>query len=278
LGTSKGSRTSRLRPTGAPSFKGPALLAKIGQEIADTKSEETPERFRFVQAWRHWLGRVYDWTAEDLGSGISTARDLASKAAGQASRAASRSFASWIQGETLKGMKGIHQLTREVPDGANHAGQYEFFFYSTPDKFVAQRAGAWYDRWNRDSHQVVNQKWKEALENLARVSNQEDPLPILAPRTIRNKLGTIKSNRALSLDHHSCGDLKELPLEAYEDLATTFNQISKEGEWPMNGTLVPVAFIPKDDGGDRPIGITPSWRPSSLSPTASSSPSGRKST
>ena len=93
--------------------------------------------------------------------------------------------------------------------------------------------------------------------NLDRESNQEDPLPSLASRTIRNKLGTIKSNRALSLDHHSCGDLKELPLEAYEDLATTFNQISKEGEWPMNGTMVRVALIPKDDGGDRPIGITP---------------------
>jgi len=164
LGDIKGLQKKPSTANRRAQFQGTsALLAKIGQEIADTESEETPERFRFVQAWRHWLGRVYDWTAEDLGSGITTAKDLASKAAGQPSRAASKSFASWIQGETLKGMKGIHQLTREVPDGANHAGQYEFFFHSTPDKFVAQRAGAWYDRWNRDQHQVVNQKWNEAL-------------------------------------------------------------------------------------------------------------------
>ena len=25
----------------------------------------------------------------------------------------------------------------------------------------------------------------------------------------------------------------------------------------MNGTMVPVALIPKEDGGDRPIGVTP---------------------
>ena len=76
--------------------------------------------------------------------------------------------------------------------------------------------------------------------------------PKLAPRNGRNKLGTIKSNRALSLDHHNCGDLRELPLEAFTELSEIFGQMGETGFWPMNDTLIPIALIPKQDRGIGP--------------------------
>ena len=36
-----------------------------------------------------------------------------------------------------------------------------------------------------------------------------------------------------------------------------FDKVIEEGEWPMNGSFIPVSLIPKPDGGDRPIGVTP---------------------
>ena len=61
----------------------------------------------------------------------------------------------------------------------------------------------------------------------------------------------------MALDNTSGADLKELPEEAFNDLGLVYDKVAEEGEWPMNGSFVPVSLIPKPDGGDRPIGITP---------------------
>ena len=75
----------------------------------------------------------------------------------------------------------------------------------------------------------------------------------------------------MSLDNQVGYDLKELPQEAFDDLALVFDKMMGEGEWPMNGSYIPVSLIPKPDGGDRPIGVPPpSWLPSSSSPSLAS--------
>ena len=193
----------------------------------------------------------------DLETAILAATKYAKADARAQSKEAAAGFTRWISRQAKKGLKQVHDLTREQAKGLNHAGPHEFMWYATPDDMLQSRAEPWYERWSRDKHQKSNGTLAEAFTRLKHRAKQEEALPELNGTKVRNTLSLIKSGRAVSLDAHKCGDLKELPIEAFEDLAKIFNSIALEGSWPIEHSAVPISLIPKPDGGDRPIGVTP---------------------
>ena len=86
---------------------------------------------------------------------------------------------------------------------------------------------------------------------------EADPIPKFKGAVIRQSFTLLKSNLAVSLDNQCGYDLKELPMEAFDDLGLVYDKVIEEGVWPMNNSFIPVSLIPKPDGGDRPIGVTP---------------------
>jgi hypothetical protein len=151
------------------------LLAKVGQDIVDGETPEAPECFRVAQDWAFWLARLGEWSLSDFQNGIEAAKRKATCAAHAASRQATKDFSSWIQLQVIKGMQAIHTLTREVPEGPNSAGPYEFFFYTDPKQMIVARAEPWFARWNRDRYQVENQTLGQALEALETRARDEEP-------------------------------------------------------------------------------------------------------
>ena len=121
---------------------------------------------------------------------------------------------------------------------------------------VRLKAEPWYTRWSRDLLELRT-NIADAIKRIKEAAAVAGGLPKFSGAVIRNALALIKSNRAVSLDFQCGADLKELPQEAFDDLALVFDKIAEEGEWPMNDSYVPVSLIPKPDGGDRPIGVTP---------------------
>ena len=154
-------------------------------------------------------------------------------------------------------MKKLHNFTKDLSLGPNLAGANPHFFYDSPMAMIEARSKPWYERWARDQYQINHGTLNQALVRLHTASLREDALPAATPHGLRNTLSLIKSNRGLGLDHHRSGDLKELPLDAFRELAEIFEGVNQVGIWPFNETLIPIGLIEKPDGGDRPIGITP---------------------
>ena len=126
---------------------------------------------------------------------------------------------------------------------------------------VEKRAKDWEGPWTRDRGQNACGKLEECLQYLKlsdkmEVGEHGEP-DKTCPRRVKNTCTLIKSNRGLSLDNIRCGDVKQLPWEAFEDLADAFDQVIVERKWPMLDAPIPIGLHLKPTGGDRPIAITP---------------------
>ena len=132
------------------------------------------------------------------------------------------------------------------------------FFMTPPDAMLLSKSPPWYTRWGRDKGEI-HTDIATAMHRVRQAAQERDQIPKFKGKVIKSALALTQSNRAVSLEFQACGDLKELPLEAFEDLALVFDAIAHEGTWPMNGSFVPVSLIPKPDGGDRPHRRTPPY-------------------
>ena len=121
---------------------------------------------------------------------------------------------------------------------------------------VRLKAEPWYTRWSRDLLERAT-AIAAALVKIKEAALEADPIPKFKGAVIRQSLTLLTSTRAVSLDNQCGYDLKGLPLEAFDDLGLVYDKVVEEGIWPMNKSFIPVSLIPKPDGGDRPIGVTP---------------------
>ena len=85
----------------------------------------------------------------------------------------------------------------------------------------------------------------------------EDPLSPITREQITIGLKQFKNNTALGIDHWSPRELKGLPTEAHEELATLLNDIKQNRSWPRHILYDIVVLMGKPNGGTRPIALMP---------------------
>ena len=188
------------------------------------------------QGFRRWAKKTtcasmagHDWWASEC-------QRLAERYESRFATQRQKQWRQWSQDACEKGGKAAHRWTK--PAVGTTIGTEA----CTPQGKVEETLEEWLDIWDCED---AARDWTDMPVG--------EPLPRPAAGAIRKAARSIKACTALSGDFLHPRSVELLEDEALDDLAELFLVMEEVGRPPLE--LLTLVFIPKPDGGKRPIGL-----------------------
>ena len=243
-------RSSRYRDLARALLEGRAHTA---QRIARAVGEDPPrgadqvwlERDQRVAAGQAWPADIQRWGEE--------AKAIAREASARVAAARRRAWVEWANeawakkpGKLYAWCKGERgpNIVATRPEGGG--------WLLDPAKVVGHATDCWAALWNPGG---------EVQEPVGLPFDELPGMPPLSGEILHGIAAHLHVDKAGGLDGWTVGDLRRLPVEAFEELAGVLALVEREGVWPRGLSGAVVTLLPKkgDHGpmAQRPISLLP---------------------
>ena len=115
------------------------------------------------------------------------------------------------------------------------------------------RTAKWEQVWGREV--FAPEARATALEQLRADAANDEHLPTITAEQVSQAAKVLSTTKGVGTDRWHPAAWRSLPAQAASDMAELLSAIERQGQWPAQALVTRMSFIPKTDGGGRPIGI-----------------------